>query len=130
MMKTLSPVLSHPSVRRARGFFKHFAIAAFALSSAVHGANEKNVNLLSPQEQLKKFKLAPGFEIELVACEAMGTKKIVDVAFEFAEGRNAHSASDLGFKFSTNGDVEGWSTAGSISGIVVGGGVYSGTASA
>ncbi|MGB0292233.1 MAG: DUF7133 domain-containing protein [Luteolibacter sp.] len=91
MMKTLSTVFSHLSVRRARGFFKHFAITAFALSSAVHGTtvhetNEENVNLLSPQEQLKKFKLAPGFEIELVACEAMGTKKIVDVAFD-TQGR-------------------------------------------
>jgi|GEM_PF-1693521 len=42
--------------------------------------------LLSPEAQRQQFKLAPGFEIELVASEAMGTKKIVDIAFD-TQGR-------------------------------------------
>ena len=46
----------------------------------------KNIKLLTPEEQIKHFKLAPGFEIELVASEAMGIKKVVDIAFD-TQGR-------------------------------------------
>ena len=49
-------------------------------------------------------------------------------AFEFAEGRNAHSASDLGFRFDSNGDFEGWALNANVDGGTVAGGLLSGTA--
>lgn len=49
-------------------------------------------------------------------------------AFEFAEGRNAHSSSDLGFHFESNGDFEGWTPNSNVDGETVANGLLSGTA--
>lgn len=70
-------------------FLKHTMtklVSTAALSAAFLSPNLQAQKLLSPQEQLATFKLAPGFEIELVASEAMGTKKIVDISFD-SQGR-------------------------------------------
>ena len=69
--------------------FKHTLsklTCAAALGAALFSPAAKAQQLLSPEEQLRTFTVAPGFEIELVASEAMGMKKIVDISFD-TQGR-------------------------------------------
>ena len=48
-------------------------------------------------------------------------------ADEAAEGRDAYDAGDLGFRYSVDGDFEGWTGGGNISGKTVAGGLLSGS---
>lgn len=69
-----------------------FLFAVFSLFTAFHGSAQKKndkqlsnrVVALSPEEQLKKFRLPPGFIIELVASEKDGVVKPIDLAFDDA----------------------------------------------
>jgi putative membrane-bound dehydrogenase-like protein len=64
-----------------------FSIGVFASTySGAKAQNSESTEVRSPEEQQKLFDLAPGFEIELVASEKMGCKKIVDISFD-TQGR-------------------------------------------
>ena len=62
-----------------------FALLALTLIALPSTAQEPPVvaqqEALSPQEELKKFSLPPGFEIQLVACEP-DINKPMNLAFD------------------------------------------------
>jgi putative heme-binding domain-containing protein len=80
----LLPIQSHAVVRR-RAFFLAIALVLVAIRPAQADPNIVDAPPLSPAEQLKKFHLPPGFEIQLVAAEPE-VRKPINLNFD-SQGR-------------------------------------------
>jgi putative membrane-bound dehydrogenase-like protein len=65
------------------GLLSLLTLGAFAQKRNDKQASER-VTAFTPEEQLKRFRLAPGFTIELVASEREGVIKPIDLAFNDA----------------------------------------------